>query len=161
MTKTFLIQIPITFIEKNQNISIEFEDISENYGKKIKVSVSEKKSLRSNPKSWDYYHMLQEINLVEFTNLKTGHYFVSVKSIDDEFIENPLKISITNKSFHMNQITRVEQQKINLTITNINNTSGDQMDNREILKYRRSGGQGVGFLSTQGSFALTGGSGGP
>ena len=122
MTKTVLIQVPITFIENNQNISIYFEDIPENYGKKIKMTLSENKSLRSNPKSWDYYHILQETNLVEFTSVDYGNYHVTVQCIDEESIQNPFKIKTVNKQFNIGSIINTDEQKV--TVSVIYSTNG-------------------------------------
>ena len=146
MTKTVLIQVPITFIEKNPNISIEFDDIYENYGKKIKITLSEIKSLSSKPKSWDYYHILQETNLVEFTSVYPGNYHVIVKCIDQECIQNPFKIKTMNKQFALGSIINTDEQKITVPLTNSSNGFANTRG--------RGGG---GFLSTAGSFTLSGG----
>ena len=118
MTKTVLIQVPITFIDNNPNIGIEFEDIPENYGKTIKLTLSENKSLRSNPKSWDYYHILQETNLVEFTSVDYGNYYVTVQCIDEESIQNPFKIKTLNKQFDLGSIINTDEQKVSVPVTN-------------------------------------------
>ena len=118
MTKTVLIQVPITFIDNNPNIGIEFEDIPENYGKKIKLTLSENKSLRSNPKSWDYYHILQETNLVEFTSVDYGNYHVTVQCIDEESIQNPFKIKTVNKQFDLGSIINTDEQKVSVSLSN-------------------------------------------
>ena len=144
MTKT--IQIPITFIENNPNISIEFENIPENYGKKIKLTLSENKSLRSNPKFWDYYHILQETNLVEFTSVDYGNYHLAVRSIDEENIPNPFKINTVNKQFNIGSIINTDQQKVSVPVTNIHHGYSN-------FSARRGGG----FLSTAGGFAMAGG----
>ena len=145
MTKTVLIQVPITFIENNPNVGIEFEDIPENYGKKIKMTLSENKSLRSNPKSWDYYHILQETNLVEFTSVDYGNYHVTVQCIDEESIQNPFKIKTVNKQFNIGSIINTDEQKVSVPVTNgLGNVTA-----------RRGG-----FLMTQGGFTLSGGTNG-
>ena len=118
MTKTVLIQVPITFIDNNPNVGIEFEDIPENYGKKIKLTLSENKSLRSNPKSWDYYHILQETNLVEFTSVDYGNYHVTVQCIDEENIQNPFKIKTLNKQFDLGSIINTDEQKVSVPLSN-------------------------------------------
>ena len=145
MTKTVLIEVPITFINNNPNIGIEFEDIPENYGKKIKLTLSENKSLRSNPKSWDYYHVLQETNLVEFTSVDYGKYHVTVQCIDEENIQNPFKIKTGNKQFDFGSIINTDEQKVSIHVTN------------ELGNITARMGGGGGFLSTTGSFVLGGG----
>ena len=145
MTKTVLIQVPITFIDNNPNVGIEFEDIPENYGKKIKLTLSENKSLRSNPKSWDYYHILQETNLVEFTSVDYGNYHVTVQCIDEESIQNPFKIKTVNKQFNIGSIINTDEQKVSVPVVNSNNGLGN-------VTARRGG-----FMMTQGSFTLSGG----
>ena len=148
MTKTVLIQVPITFIDNNPNIGIEFEDIPENYGKKIKLTLSENKSLRSNPKSWDYYHILQETNLVEFTSVDYGNYHVTVLCIDEESIQNPFKIKTLNKQFDLGSIINTDEQKVSVPVTNSSNRLGN-------VNARRGA-----FMGGSGSFTLSGGPGG-
>ena len=145
MTKTVLIQVPITFIDNNPNIGIEFEDIPENYGKKIKLTLSENKSLRSNPKSWDYYHILQETNLVEFTSVDYGNYHVTVQCIDEENIQNPFKIKTLNKQFDLGSIINTDEQKVSVPVVNSNNGLGN-------VTARRGG-----FMGSGSSFTLSGG----
>ena len=101
-----------------------------------------------NPKNWSYLHILQNTNIVEFTNLETGNYFITIQSVNDESIDNPFKVSINGKSFEFSTIINNDSQKVGLTITN--NNSNGVMDN---FNTRRGGG----FLSTAGSFALAGG----
>ena len=116
--RTVLIQVPITFIENNPNIGVIFEDIPENYGKKILMTLSENKSLRANPKSWHYYHVLQETNLVEFTSVDYGNYFVTVQSIDDESIQNPFQIKTINKQFDLGSIINTDEHKVMVPVIN-------------------------------------------
>ena len=148
MTKTVLIQVPITFIENNPNVGIEFEDIPENYGKKIKLTLSENKSLRSNPKSWDYYHILQETNLVEFTSVDYGNYHVTVRCIDEESIQNPFKIKTLNKQFDLGSIINTDEQKVSVPVVNSNNGLGN-------VTARRGG-----FLMGGGGMSFGGGNNG-
>ena len=148
MTKTVLIQVPITFIDNNPNVGIEFEDISENYGKKIKLTLSENKSLRSNPKSWNYYHILQETNLVEFTSVDYGNYHVTVQCIDEESIQNPFKIKTLNKQFDLGSIINTDEQKVSVPVVNSNNGLGN-------VTARRGG-----FLMGGGGANLSGGQNG-
>ena len=145
--KTVLIQVPITFIESNPNIGILFDNNPDYYGKKITITLTENKSLRANPKSWDYIHVLQETNLVEFTNIDFGNYFVTVKSQDD-IIENSFKVKTKNKVFNIGSIANTDNHKIMVSLNNSNNSLGD-------VTARRGS-----FMGGSGSFTLMGGAGG-
>ena len=142
--KTVLIQVPITFIESNPNIAIEFDNNIENYGKVVVITITENKSLRAIPKSWDYTHVLQETNLVEFTNVDCGNYFINVKSLDDS-IENSFKVKTKNKVFNIGSIANTDNHKI---MVSLNNSLGD-------VTARRGGFNGGG-----GGFNFAGGGGG-
>ena len=143
-----LIQIPITFIEYYQNVSIEFEDKPENYGKNVKITLT--KNCYQKPQSWEYLHILQSNNLVEFTSLDTGKYFLTVQSIDSQVIDNSFKVSITNKTVELNSIVSNNEQKVSLTINN-------NLESSIQINSRRGRGIRVGYLTTTGSFTTRGG----
>ena len=147
-----LIQIPITFISNLQNVTITFDDLADHYRKRVLLTVSENKNLNMNPKSWEYQHVLQANNMIEFTSLESGNYYVAVQSMDEESIDNPFKVSITGKTFEFERMIKTDDQKLNLSITNL------QMGVNDLTASRK--GSGGGMLSTTGSFTLSGGSGG-
>ena len=147
-----LIQIPISFINHLQNVTITFDDLADHYRKRVLLTVSENKNLNMNPKSWEYQHVLQANNMIEFTSLESGNYYVAVQSMDEESIDNPFKVSITGKTFEFERMIKTDDQKLNLSITNLQKGVND-------LTASRKGGGG-GMLSTTGSFTLSGGQGG-
>ena len=147
-----LIQIPITFITRLQNVTITFDDLADHYRKRVLLAVSENKNQKMNLKSWEYQHVLQANNMIEFTSLESGNYYVAVQSMDEESIDNPFKVSITGKTFEFERMIKTDDQKLNLSITNPQKRVND-------LTASRKGGGG-GMLSTTGSFTLSGGSGG-
>ena len=148
MTKTVLIQVPITFIASNPNIGIEFEDIPENYGKKIIMTLSENRNKNMNPKSWVYYHILQETNLVEFTSVDYGNYHLTVQSVDEESILNPFKIKTVNKQFDFSSIIHTDEQKVLIPVTDGINRLGN-------VTARRGG-----FMGGGGNMSFGGGAAG-
>ena len=58
-----LIQIPTTFNNHLQNVTIEFTDHPEHYGKKVTLTLTENKNQNMNPKSWSYQHLFQTTNI--------------------------------------------------------------------------------------------------
>ena len=147
-----LIQIPISFINHLQNVTITFDDLVDHYRKRVLLTVSENKNLKMSPKSWEYQHVLQANNMIEFTSLESGNYYVAVQSMDEESIDNPFKVSITGKTFEFERMIKTDDQKLNLSITNPQKRVNDLTSSRK--------GGGGGMLSTTGSFTLSGGAGG-
>ena len=137
--KNLAIQVPVTFQQLLPNIGIEFSDIPENYNKLVSITIEENKKDKQNVRSWKYNHILQETNLVEFTSLEYGKYFILIQPVNGENINNPFTIKIFNRNLDYQVINTDTKISIELT--------------KQSGLIDRMGGGG-GFLST-GSFVLS------
>ena len=152
--KIITIQIPTTFINHLSNIGIEFEVTPENFGKQVLLSLTEKKPGNANPKTWSYTHILQDANLIEFTNVENGNYTVGVKSLTDESIENKYSLITRSKRNTFEKI--VNSNMFDSSITVSNEHLGGDSSFEDVLS--RHGGVSA-FLSNEGSFTLSGAAG--
>ena len=141
--KNFAIQIPVTFQQLLPNIGIEFSDIPENYNKLVSIRIEENKKDKQKTRSWEYNHIIQETNLVEFTSLEYGKYSVSIIPVNNETIDNPFTIKTFNRSLEYQFIN--SNTKINI----------DLLDKSEINDRRRGRGDKRGAITTRGSFFVS------
>ena len=139
--KNFAIQIPVTFQQLLPNIGIEFSDIPENYNKLVSIRIEENKKDKQKTRSWEYNHIIQKTNLVEFTSLEYGKYSVSIIPVNNETIDNPFTIKTFNRSLEYQFIN--SNTKINI----------DLLDKSEINDRRGRGGRRT-SITTVGSFFL-------
>ena len=152
--KIITIQIPTTFINHLSNIGIEFEVTPENFGKQVLLSLTEKKPENANPKTWSYTHILQDTNLIEFTNVENGNYTVGVKSLTDESIENKYSLITRSKRNTFEKI--VNSNMFDSSITVSNEHLGGDSSFEDVLS-RHGGGSFV--YTGEGSFTLSGAAG--